>query len=193
MSRRAEVADITRERYPRAHIPLHSRWRHLEAGGVDRKAELERCWRRCRTSAPAGDGGPHLRECAARCGRGPRLELRGAGHRPGLHALGGPGRGQLPRLQRGPVLQRSERPLQVDGPRCGRRWTAPRPFQVRDNNPLVGLEGRACCCGASAARSARPRGVRPRVRGPASSTIICRPRRTFRARRRSCTTSCSTS
>ena len=36
------MADITRKRYPKGHIPLHSRWRHLEAGGVDRKAELER-------------------------------------------------------------------------------------------------------------------------------------------------------
>ena len=36
------VSQATRERYPRLHIPLHSRWRHFEAGGVDRKAELER-------------------------------------------------------------------------------------------------------------------------------------------------------
>jgi hypothetical protein len=37
----AEVADITRARYPDLHIPYHSRWRHFEAGGVDRKAELD--------------------------------------------------------------------------------------------------------------------------------------------------------
>lgn len=36
------VADATRERYPRLHIPFHSRWRHFEAGGADRKAELDR-------------------------------------------------------------------------------------------------------------------------------------------------------
>lgn len=36
------VADATRRRYPRLHIPFHSRWRHFEAGGVDRRAELER-------------------------------------------------------------------------------------------------------------------------------------------------------
>lgn len=38
----AAVADATRRRYPKLHIPVHSRWRHFEAGGVDRKAELDR-------------------------------------------------------------------------------------------------------------------------------------------------------
>jgi hypothetical protein len=36
------VADITKKRFPRGNVPMHSRWRHLEAGGIDRKAELER-------------------------------------------------------------------------------------------------------------------------------------------------------
>ncbi|HEV7913163.1 MAG TPA: URC4/urg3 family protein [Albitalea sp.] len=36
------VARVTRERYPDLKIPYHSRWRHFEAGGVDRKAELDR-------------------------------------------------------------------------------------------------------------------------------------------------------
>lgn len=36
------VADATRSRHPRLHVPLHSRWRHFEAGGVNRKAELDR-------------------------------------------------------------------------------------------------------------------------------------------------------
>jgi hypothetical protein len=37
----AEVADLTLARYPDLRIPLHSRWRHFEAGGVYRKAELD--------------------------------------------------------------------------------------------------------------------------------------------------------
>jgi hypothetical protein len=36
----AQVADITRQRYPDLNIPFHSRWRHFEAGGIDRTAEL---------------------------------------------------------------------------------------------------------------------------------------------------------
>ncbi len=35
------VVRVTRERYPTLQIPYHSRWRHFEAGGVDRRAELD--------------------------------------------------------------------------------------------------------------------------------------------------------
>ena len=41
----AQVVDrveaLTRARYPALAIPYHSRWRHFEAGGVDRKARLD--------------------------------------------------------------------------------------------------------------------------------------------------------
>ena len=37
----AAVADITRTNYPDLTIPYHSRWRHFEAGGVDRRADLD--------------------------------------------------------------------------------------------------------------------------------------------------------
>lgn len=36
-----EVVAVTRERYSHLRIPYHSRWRHFEAGGVDRKALLD--------------------------------------------------------------------------------------------------------------------------------------------------------
>jgi len=36
------VAGVTRQRYPGMAVPLHSRWRHFDAGGIDRAAELER-------------------------------------------------------------------------------------------------------------------------------------------------------
>lgn len=37
----AEVAALTRQRYPGLDIPYHSRWRHFEAGGIDRRAVIE--------------------------------------------------------------------------------------------------------------------------------------------------------
>ena len=46
----AEVADVTRTRYPDLNIPFHSRWRHFEAGGVDRRADA---WRARRCDVPA--------------------------------------------------------------------------------------------------------------------------------------------
>jgi Protein of unknown function (DUF1688) len=36
-----EVADVTRARFPDLSIPFHSRWRHFEAGGIDRTADLD--------------------------------------------------------------------------------------------------------------------------------------------------------
>ncbi|MES2787168.1 MAG: DUF1688 family protein [Pseudomonadota bacterium] len=36
------IVDATRSRYPKLHVPVHSRWRHFEAGGIDRKAQLDR-------------------------------------------------------------------------------------------------------------------------------------------------------
>ncbi|MBL8330051.1 MAG: DUF1688 family protein [Rubrivivax sp.] len=36
-----QVADLIRQRFPDLQVPLHSRWRHFQAGGVDRAAELE--------------------------------------------------------------------------------------------------------------------------------------------------------
>ena len=38
----SEVVSATREHYPKLHVPIHSRWRHFEAGGIDRKAELDK-------------------------------------------------------------------------------------------------------------------------------------------------------
>lgn len=36
----AQVAEVTRARFPDLDIPFHSRWRHFEAGGIDRTASL---------------------------------------------------------------------------------------------------------------------------------------------------------
>ncbi len=36
------VAVVTRERYPGQTVPPHSRWRHFDAGGLDRTSDLER-------------------------------------------------------------------------------------------------------------------------------------------------------
>lgn len=42
MQRAADVvAAVTRTHYPDLAIPFHSRWRHFEAGGVDRRADLD--------------------------------------------------------------------------------------------------------------------------------------------------------
>jgi Protein of unknown function (DUF1688) len=37
------VAKLTNQRFPDGKIPYHSRWRHFEAGGIDRLASLPKC------------------------------------------------------------------------------------------------------------------------------------------------------
>ena len=37
----ARVEAVTRKAYPTLRIPYHSRWRHFEVGGVDRKAQMD--------------------------------------------------------------------------------------------------------------------------------------------------------
>ena len=41
------MAEVTRRRYPDLAIPYHSRWRHFDAGGVDRRGELDRALLGC--------------------------------------------------------------------------------------------------------------------------------------------------
>jgi hypothetical protein len=47
------VATLTRSRFPDLQIPYHSRWRHFEAGGIDRKAELDARLAGCSSAATA--------------------------------------------------------------------------------------------------------------------------------------------
>ncbi len=141
------VAAITRRRYPTLEVPYHSRWRHFEAGGVDRLGALE---------ATAGEA------CADPSGRArSRIDLAvvsvlldaGAG---GAWRYADPGTGA--------VLSRSEglgvaslrafgaglfssdprRPLQVDAAGLARLDAArlADAFQAGPANPLVGVEGR---------------------------------------------------
>lgn len=141
----AEVARVTRERYPSLKIPFHSRWRHFEAGGVDRKADLDRLL------------GPVDAPTRARA----QIDLAVVSVL--LDAGAGPG-WQYFETATGQTFGRSEglgvaswhafaaglfssdprHPLQVDS--AGLRGLAAdhlaTAFQVSESNPLVGLAGR---------------------------------------------------
>lgn len=139
-----KVAEVTRARYPTLEIPYHSRWRHFEAGGVDRAAAL--------TAAMAGLD----RAAQARA----RIDLAivavlldaGAGaqwsYRDGDQTCTrseGLGVASFRAFMAGAFSSDPAQPLRVDGPAL-QRLTAGQLaalFQVRDDNPLVGLDGRA--------------------------------------------------
>lgn len=108
----ALVAEVTRERYPDLNIPYHSRWRHFEAGGVNRAAWLNALLGK---ATPAEKARTQidlaLVSVLLDAGAGPDWSYQEAGgggrqHPRHLRPLRRPGRGQLPRLHGGPVLQR---------------------------------------------------------------------------------------
>ncbi|MDP4303000.1 URC4/urg3 family protein [Leptothrix discophora] len=139
------IAKLCLARFPTLRIPYHSRWRHFEAGGVDRKERLDH--------ALAELGAPE----AARA----RIDLTVVSVL--LDAGAGPTwRYQEPSTDA--VLTRSEglavatfdaflsgefssdpaRPCRVDADALMalEPWHLSTIFQVHDGNPLVGLDGR---------------------------------------------------
>ncbi|HET9646119.1 MAG TPA: URC4/urg3 family protein [Burkholderiaceae bacterium] len=140
------VVRVTRQRYPDGRIPLHSRWRHFEAGGVDRKSELDAC---IATRTTVG-----MARACVECVLVSVLLDAGAG--PDWHYTE-PGTGL--RLARSEGLGVASLRAFLDGrfssdmgDRCRADAKALRRlqasdlgaiFQVSDSNPIVGLEGRA--------------------------------------------------
>ncbi len=140
------VTAATRERYPKLHIPFHSRWRHFEAGGIDRKGQLDKLL--------------HGQEPAARAGAMIDLAvvsvLLDAGAGPDWKYVE-PASGQTFTRSEGLAVASfhaflgglfssdKDRPLQADsaGLRALVTDHLASVFQVSESNPMVGLEGRA--------------------------------------------------
>ncbi len=141
-----EVANVTRQRYPTLDIPYHSRWRHFEPGGVDRKARLD---------AALGNASQAERARA-------HIDLAvvsvlldagaGAAWRYGEASTGqtftrseGLGIASFQAFMQGLFSSDPSKPLRADAIGL-KALTAERlapVFQVSADNPLVGLEGRA--------------------------------------------------
>ncbi len=141
-----EVVQATQARYAWRPIPYHSRWRHFEAGGVDRSAELDRL---------LGDHAtPRMRAQA-------RIDLAvvsvlldaGAGADWSYHESASDQRfsrseglavASFHAFTAGLFSSDPDHPLQADA--AGLRGLVAdrlaQAFQVRADNPLVGLDGR---------------------------------------------------
>ncbi len=144
------VAELTQARYPSLKIPYHSRWRHFEAGGVHRLAQL---------NAALGDASPADRARAQidlalvsvllDAGAGPDWTYceAGEGERPD-HSYSrseGLGVASFHAFMSGLFSSDPAQPLQADAQGL-LAVTAERlgaAFQVAPGNPLVGLDGRA--------------------------------------------------
>jgi hypothetical protein len=140
------IAAITRSRFPDLVVPYHSRWRHFEAGGLDRKAEVDR--------ALSG----HSREARARAcielalvsvlldaGAGPDWRYREAQTGLTLTRSEGLAVAGLRAFLAGAFSSDDRDRCRVDAAALAGVDAArlAEIFQVDEGNPLVGIEGRA--------------------------------------------------
>ena len=145
----AYVAEVIRERYPDLSVPYHSRWRHFEAGGVDRWDKISRAH---------GFAGDDQKDERARgridlvipsvlldAGAGPDWRFHDAATGQTLARSEGLGVASLALFAAGSLSNDPLRPLRSDARALSRirPEDIARAFQVSAGNPLVGLDGRA--------------------------------------------------
>lgn len=141
----AYVADVIRERFPKLNVPYHSRWRHFEAGGVDR-------WR---AVAQTLSGDVHERarvridlvipSVLLDAGAGAAWRYVDHAHQQTLARSEGLGVASLALFTSGVLSNQANAPLRADAAalRRVRPGHIAKFFQVDELNPLLGLEGRA--------------------------------------------------
>ncbi len=140
------VAAVTLRRYPTLAIPYHSRWRHFEAGGVDRRAELD--------LALAGRSAAERARAHVDLAVVSVLLDAGAGSTWGYDEAQsgqrftrseGLGVASMRAFMRGTFSSRRDDPLRVDAAALAvlDADTLAEMFQVDAGNPLVGVDGRA--------------------------------------------------
>lgn len=138
-----EVAAVTRERYPDLAIPFHSRWRHFEAGGIDRKPALNTLLPAEPTERARAMIDLTVVSVLLDAGAGPDWHFRedtGAV----LSRSEGLGVASWHAFLGGLFSSDSDKPLQVDAAGLAALTTEQlaEAFQVAPTNQLVGLDGR---------------------------------------------------
>jgi hypothetical protein len=140
-----EVADVTRRRYPGLDIPFHSRWRHFEAGGLDRKGALD-----ARLSAvDPPDRARAMIDLTVisvllDAGAGPGWQYNETATGKRLTRSEGLAVASWHAFMDGLFSSDAANPLQVDATALRQITTEQLAdaFQADSSNPLVGLEGR---------------------------------------------------
>ena len=140
------VTAATRERYPKLHIPFHSRWRHFEAGGIDRKAQLDKL---LHGQEPAARAGAMIDLAVVSvlldAGAGPDWKYVEPVSSQTFTRSEGLAVASFHAFVGGLFSSDKDRPLQADsaGLRALVTDHLASVFQVSESNPMVGLEGRA--------------------------------------------------
>ncbi len=148
------VARLTLQRFPSLDVPLHSRWRHFETGGVDRKAELDRLLAGRSTEDVAR---AHIDltvlSVLLDAGAGPQWQYTEAGPDGTAHSYSrseGLGVASLRALVDGRFSAHADDPCRVDAAVLARLDTGVlrSVFQLTPNNTLVGVDGRTALLAA---------------------------------------------
>ncbi len=140
----ALVEQTTRANYPDLRIPYHSRWRHFEAGGANRKAQFdERIAERHHTAQARARIDLTVVSVLLDAGAGPQWSYLEDGAR--FTRSEGLGVASFHGFMQGHFSSDAGDPCRVDAAALQRidAQKLAAIFQVRGDNPLVGLEGRA--------------------------------------------------
>lgn len=139
------VARVTREAYPSGEIPVHSRWGHFDVGGVARNAELDALL----AGLPADERARVKVDLVVTsvlldAGSGPCWKYREASTGAVYARSEGLAVASFRMFLAGAFSSDPKRPLQADaaGLKGLTKEALARGFQVTEDNPLAGLEGR---------------------------------------------------
>ncbi|MFG3591299.1 URC4/urg3 family protein [Bradyrhizobium sp. RDI18] len=139
------VLATTRKAYPTFDVPFHSRWRHFVVGGIDRWAALAdaRNWRDRKERARA-EFDLAMISVLLDAGAGPSWRYRDPLTGESIGRSEGLALASLDMFARGVFSAKADEPLRADAARLERLTVADLQtgFQIADDNPLVGLEGR---------------------------------------------------
>ena len=142
----ARVAALTLQRFPDLRIPIHSRWRHFEAGGLDRKPALDALLAH-HSPADAARARFDLTVVSVLldAGAGAAWTYTEAGTGQVLSRSEGLGVASWHAFLDGRFSASAAEPLRADAAALSRidASVLRAVFQSSPSNPLVGLEGRA--------------------------------------------------
>ncbi len=144
VARRVET--VTRAAYPSLRIPYHSRWRHFEVGGVDRKAQMDALLAG-RSTADKARARIDLTVISVLldAGAGPQWSYEEGASGQRFTRSEGLGVASLRAYLNGDFSAVAGDPLRVDASRLLQldATALATVFQCSHSNPLVGLDGRA--------------------------------------------------
>jgi Protein of unknown function (DUF1688) len=139
------VLAATRTAYPTFDVPFHSRWRHFVVGGVDRWTALAdaREWRNGNERARA-EFDLAIISVLLDAGAGPSWRYRDPLTGTSIGRSEGLALASLDMFARGIFSAKADEPLRADAAVLQRLTVADLEtgFQIADDNPLVGLDGR---------------------------------------------------